>query len=198
MIPAAKPIVATTTRSWPALANGSITPAGTWLIRCDGTPPVSAASWQMITDQFLLLVRRVDGLGLGRLRAMSAANASVARQRGEEQHGPKPLGQRLGREPWPVPPNVRRHIVVEHAGVNFLKRHRPFIVPNPLGITAKSLKGDHVLGIGHAAAEHEQLGLGQRHRDRQLVVQATVGIAEHLVFVDDQQLGAVAIDQSVF
>ena len=72
-------------------------------------------------------------------------------------------------------------------------------MPNPLGITAKPLKpGDHVLGIGHAAAEHEQLGLRRRHRDGQLVVQATAGIAEHLVFVNDQQLGTVAIDQSVF
>ena len=38
----------------------------------------------------------------------------------------------------------------------------------------------------------------RRHRDGQFVVQTAVGVAEHLVFVDDQQLGAVTVDQSVF
>ena len=130
---------------------------------------------------------------------MSAANASVARRRGANSSmGPSPSASVLAAN-LASTPNVRRHIVVKHAGIHFLERHRLFIVLNSLGITAEPLKpGDCVLGIGHAAAEHEQLGLRRRHRDGQFVVQATAGIAEHLVFVDDQQLGTVTIDQSVF
>ena len=73
-------------------------------------------------------------------------------------------------------------------------------MPNPLGVPAQAaLKpSDDVLGVGHAAAEHQELCLGWRHGDGQLVVETAIGVAEHLVLVDHQKPRAVAIDEAVF
>src|SRR2546429_6768307 len=45
----------------------------------------------------------------------------------------------------------------------------------------------HLLRIGHAAAEQEQLRLRRRERDGEFVIQAAVGVAEHLILVHHQQ-----------
>ncbi len=54
-----------------------------------------------------------------------------------------------------------------------------------------------ILGIGDAAAEEKQLGLGPGERHAQLVVETTIGVGEHLVFVDDQQSRSFSPEQAV-
>ena len=72
-------------------------------------------------------------------------------------------------------------------------------MPNPLGIPAQALKpGDNMLGVGHAAAEHQELRLGRRHGDGQLVVETAIGVAEHLVLVDHQKPWAITVNEAVF
>ena len=56
---------------------------------------------------------------------------------------------------------------------------------------------DDLLRIGDAAAQQQQLRMGRRERERQFVVQSTVRVAEHLVFVHDEQGRALAGDEPV-
>ena len=112
---------------------------------------------KVLADQFLLLMRQLQRIRIGQVAGdVCRQRLGGTAARCKEQHRPQSLGKRLGRKPWPVSSNARRHIVVKHAGIHLLERHRAFIVPDPLGITAEPLKPcNYVLGIGHAAAEHE-------------------------------------------
>src|SRR5437870_7618752 len=55
----------------------------------------------------------------------------------------------------------------------------------------------NVLWILDAAAEQQQLRVSRRQGDRQFVVQSTVGITEHLVFIYDEQCRSVAADETI-
>ena len=72
------------------------------------------------------------------------------------------------------------------------------IVTNQDSLAAKAREPfHHVLGIGHAAAEHEQLGLRRRQGDGEFVIKAAVRVTEHLILVDDEQHRAVALYEAV-
>ena len=56
-------------------------------------------------------------------------------------------------------------------------------------------RGD-IVWVLHAAAEQKQLRLPRRERQGQLVMHAANRIGDHLVFVDDEQLWAVAPEKT--
>ena len=56
--------------------------------------------------------------------------------------------------------------------------------------------GDDVVRILHAATEQEQLRFRRSKSEREFVVHAANGIGDHLVFVDDEQLRAVAAKET--
>ena len=143
---------------------------------------------EAIADEIFLPGAQLEGIGIRQVACdLGGKRFGGAAARRKNQNRPKPLRQRLGGEPWPVAANLRRDVVVEHPGVHLLKRHRPVVVPNPFGVPAQTLKpSDNVLGIGHAAAEHQDLRFWRRHGDGQLVVETAIGVAEHLVLVDHQ------------
>ena len=117
----------------------------------------------------------------------------------EEQHWSQSLGQGLGAQAWPVPADFRWQSPVEFVGEHFVQWHRTNGVLHHLdGATQPTQPVGHLLGVGHRAAEEKKLGLRWGQRQRQLVIQPSVFIAEHLVFVDHQQGGAIAPDEPVF
>ena len=82
--------------------------------------------------------------------------------------------------------------------VNFLQRHRTLLVPDQRRPPPQPFQPrHHLLRIGHAAAQEQQLRARRRQGQRQLVIQAPVRVAQHLVFVHHQQRRAVAADQPV-
>ena len=54
------------------------------------------------------------------------------------------------------------------------------------------------VGIGDAAAEEEKLGLGWGEGEGKFIVKPAVGVADHLVFVNNEQGGSIALDEAVF
>ena len=52
-------------------------------------------------------------------------------------------------------------------------------------------------GIGHATAQHQELRLGRGQGHRQFVVQAASLVPDHLVFVDHEQAGSLAGQESL-
>ena len=117
---------------------------------------------------------------------------------GEDEDGTEILGESLGHEARPVALDLGRDEVVQAVAIDLLQRHGPFLMPDEHGAPAEAREPFHdVIGIGHAAAEQEQLRLRRCECDGQLVVQAPVGIADHLILVDHEQRGTVAADETV-
>jgi hypothetical protein len=56
---------------------------------------------------------------------------------------------------------------------------------------------DDVVGIGDAAAEEEELGLRRREGESEFVIEAAVGVPDHLIFIHDEEGGAIALDEAV-
>ena len=119
--------------------------------------------------------------------------------RREDEDGAEILGERPGHQARPVAADARWDVVVQVVRVNFLQGHRALVVFDQEGVAAQTPQPfHHVVRIGHAAAQEQELGRGRRHRQGKLVVQAAVGVAEHLVFVHHQQVGAFALDDYDF
>src|SRR5688572_28239642 len=53
-----------------------------------------------------------------------------------------------------------------------------------------------VLRVGDASAQHQQLGMRRSHRNRDLIIQPTVFVPEHLVFIDDEKTWPLTTNQS--
>ena len=65
------------------------------------------------------------------------------------------------------------------------------------GITAKAAQPFyHVIGIGDAAAEQEQLRLWRREGEGEFVIEAAITIADELVFINDEEVRSVAVDEA--
>ena len=70
------------------------------------------------------------------------------------------------------------------------------IVPDEYRLAAETAEPfNHILRIAHAAAEQEQLRVRRRERQRQFVIEATVRITNHLVFIDHQEFGSFTADK---
>ncbi len=55
---------------------------------------------------------------------------------------------------------------------------------------------DDILRIADASAEQEELRLRRREREREFVIHAAMRVADHLVFIDDEELRAFAPDET--
>ena len=138
--------------------------------------------------------RIVHGQGGGEFAREVLAGGAA---RGEDEDRPQVGQERLGDQPRPV--------AAERAGVQphgqrvqqrFLQRHGPLAVRDEFRVAPQPPQPRrHVARVAHAAAEQQQLGVRRREREGQFVVRAPVGVAEHLVFVDDEQLRPPAAQQ---
>ena len=112
--------------------------------------------------------------------------------------GPRSSASALATSRGQYPRISRGHMVAEVVGMDLLQRHGAVFVANEHGLAAQPLQPfDDILRVADAAAQQQQLGLRRRQGHGQLVIQAAVQVAEHLVFVHDQQGGAVALDEAV-
>ena len=154
---------------------------------------------QVFADDELLLGAELERIGRGQLPGEFGGHGfGGLAARGEDQDRPQVFGQRLGDQPRPVTADFARHVVAQVVGMNFFERHGALIVADQNGLAAEPLQPfDDILRIAHAAAEQEQLRLRRRQGHGQLVIQAAVEVAEHLVLVHDQQRRAVALDEAV-
>ena len=142
---------------------------------------------------------KCEGIGRGQLAGEVGGHGfgSLA-ARGEDQDRPQVLGQRLGDQPRPVAADFGRHMVAQAVGVDFFQRHGAMVMADQDGLAAKAVQPfDDILRVAHAAAQQQQLRLRRRQRDGQLVIEAAVRVAEHLVFVHDEQRRAVALNEAV-
>ena len=117
----------------------------------------------------------------------------------EEQHRPELRVQRIHHEPRPPPANPLPATVREVFQIHLLQRHGAFAVRHEHRIASDAAQPVHdILRISDAAAEEQQLRFRRREREREFVVRATHGVRDHLIFIDDEQLRPVALQQFSF
>ena len=170
--------MATTTRSWPALASGSMTPGAGAVAQAAVMIGDAALEQlgQVFADDQLLLGAELERIGRGQLPGeLGGHGFGGLPARGEDQDRPEVLRQRLGDEPRPVAADLAGHVVAEVVGIDLLERHGALVVADQDGLAAEPLQPfDDILRIAHAAAEQQQLRLRRRQGHGQLVIQAAV------------------------
>lgn len=154
----------------------------------------------MLSDERLLLegeLQRIRiGQHAGQLRSESLRRLTARR---ENQNRSKILRQSFGDQAWPVALDFVRHMHVEIVRIDFLQRNRTLLVPDEHGFATQSIQPFHdILRVRHATAQEEQLGRRRSQRDGQFVVQPTIGIAEHLIFIHHQKRRAIPFNQASF
>ena len=154
---------------------------------------------EMIAREQLLFGAELKRIGRGQIAGKFGGHGfGGLAARGKDQNGTEIFGERFGGEPRPVTANFARHMEVQIVRVHFLQRHRAMVVADQNGGAAQAVQPfDHVLRIGHAAAEQQKLGLRRSESEGKFVIKSAVGVADHLVFVHDEQGGAVALDEAV-
>ena len=87
---------------------------------------------------------------------------------------------------------------IEIVGVKFFERDGAMLVADQNGTAAKAAEpADDGIGIGNAATEEKKLRLRRREREGEFVIEAAIGVADHLVFINNEERGAVALDEAV-
>jgi hypothetical protein len=82
--------------------------------------------------------------------------------------------------------------------MDLLERDRPLFVADHDGLPAQSLEPfDDILRVGNAAAQEEQLRFSWSKSHGQFVIQATVSVTKHLIFVDHKQRRPASPDQMI-
>ena len=154
---------------------------------------------QVFADQELLPGAELERVGRGQLpRQLVGHCFGGLPARRKDQDRPQVFRQRLGHQPRPVAADFARNMITQAVGMDLFLRDGAPVVANQDGFPAESLQPfDHILRVVHAAAEQQQLRLRGGQGNGQLIVQATVKVAEHLVFIHHQQSGAVPPDQTV-
>jgi hypothetical protein len=118
---------------------------------------------------------------------------------GEDKDWPEIFGEGFGDEPRPVTTDIGGDVVIEAVGVDFVEWDGAELVPDEESAAAEAFEPfDDVVWVGDAAAEEEELGGAGCESDGELVIETAVGVAEHLVFVDDEEGGAFALDEAMF
>jgi len=83
--------------------------------------------------------------------------------------------------------------------VRFLQRHGAFAMLDQLGLPPETLQpGGDILRIGDAAAHKEELGAWWGEGDGQFVTHPAHGIADELIFIDDQKRRPFAAEKFGF
>src|ERR1043165_7332132 len=89
-------------------------------------------------------------------------------------------------------------MIVESVSAHFIERNRTMIGADKNSVTSNAVKPLHdVLRVGDASAKQKQLSTGRGEGEGQFVIQPTVRIGDHLVFVDDEKGGTIALDQAM-
>src|SRR5579862_9627718 len=88
---------------------------------------------------------------------------------------------------------------VQAVCMDLFERYGPLIMTNVHSSSTQYLEPFYdILGVRHTSAQQQKLGLRRCQRDRQLVIQPSVQITQHLVFVNDQKSRTVALDEAAF
>ena len=155
---------------------------------------------EMLADDEFLFVAELERIGRGQIAGEFGGHGfgGLAARR-EDENGAEVFGEAFGDEARPIALNLAGDVEIEIVGVEFLQRDGADVVADENGVAAKAVEpSDDGIGIGDAAAEEQKLGLGRREGEGEFVIQAAVGVADHLVFVHDEEGGAVALDEAVF
>jgi hypothetical protein len=154
---------------------------------------------EVVAGEQLLFGAELKRIGCGQLAGQIGGHRLCGLASWSEyQDGAKIFGEGFGHEPGPITLDVSGHMVAEAIGVDFLQGDRALIVTDQDGLAAKSLKpfGD-ILRIGDAAAEKEQLRVRRGKGDGEFVIETAVAVADHLVFIHDEQGGAFTGKQAI-
>jgi hypothetical protein len=151
------------------------------------------------TDEAALGVGELEGVGVGKFAGdFGGDHFGLLTAWGEEKDGAEGFGEGLGGEAGPMAADLGRQPPTEVLGEDFVEGNRADFVSDEDGIASEASEPvDDLIGIGDGTAEEEELGVGWGEGDGQFVVQAAILIGEHLVFVDDEEAGAVAVDEAV-
>lgn len=154
---------------------------------------------EMFADELLLFERELKRIRAGQVtRDFGGEHFRGFAARRKDQHGTEVFCERLGNEARPVAANFTRQVPVQIVRLHLFQRHGANVVTDQFRHATETLKPFHdVLRIGDAAAEEEQLRLRRREGEGEFVVQPAILVADHLIFVHDQQRGAVAANESV-
>jgi hypothetical protein len=152
------------------------------------------------TDEGFLLGGESEGVGVGELAGefIGEGFGGLAAW-GEDEDGAEVFGEGFCYEAGPVAFDGGGQVELEIVAVDFLEGYGAEVMADEGGLAAEALEpfGD-VLGVGDGATEEEELGGGWGEGEGELVIEAAVGVAEHLEFVDDEECGALASDESMF
>ena len=154
----------------------------------------------LFADECLLLGRERERILVRKeARQLHRQRLGLLAARGENQHRPQILRQRLCHETRPVALHLAGHGDVQALDLDFLQRDGAGEMPDELHLAPEPLEPFHdVVRVLHAATQEQQSRLRRSHRDAKLVVQPTVAVREHLILVNHQQRWAIASDEPVF
>lgn len=155
---------------------------------------------QMIARNQFLRGAELEGIGGGKIAGeFGGYGFSGLPARGEDEDGAEVFRQRFGAEARPVALNFAGHMEIEIVGLDFFERHGTMIVADKNCGAAQPMQPfDDVLRIGDAAAEEEELGVRRREGKGEFVIEAAVGVADHLIFINDEERRAIALDEAGF
>ena len=150
-------------------------------------------------DEFLVLAE-LERIGCGKIAGEFGGHGFGGLAAGrEDKNGAEVFGEAFGDEARPVALDFAGDVEIEVVGVKFFERDGTMFVPDKNGATAEASEPfNDGIGIGNAATKEEKLGLGRGEGESEFVVKAAVGVADHLVFVNDEEGGAVALDEAIF
>ena len=116
--------------------------------------------------------------------------------RGEDEDGAEVGQECLGDEARPVAVGAGVELVGQRVEHGLLQRHGAQGVDDQFHVAPQAAQpGGHVARIADAAAQEQELRARRREGEGEFVVRAPVGVAEHLVFVDDQDARAASAQQ---
>ncbi len=119
--------------------------------------------------------------------------------RGEDENGAEVCAEGFGDHAGPEAGDAAGSGLGKGEEVDICEGDWAILVGDEDGVATDAAEPvDHVVRIGNAAAEEEQLGGGGSEGHRELVVHAADGIGEHLVLVHNEEAGAIATQEAAF
>ena len=115
---------------------------------------------QMFAHEQLLFVTELERIWGGKLASqLGGERFGRLPARRENEDRTEVFRERLGHQARPVAANVARDVKIQVVRLDFLERHRPLLMFDQRRHAPEAAQPfDHLLWIGHAAAEQQQLG----------------------------------------
>ena len=137
-------------------------------------------------------------MALVKVKPTSAGRRAVVKVVNAHLHKGAPLAALVEKKTSTAGRNNHGHITTRHKGGGHKQHYRVVDFRRDKdGVPAKAPQPfHHVLRIGDAAAQQEQLRLRRGESQSQLVVEAAIRVAHHLVFVHDQERGTVTLNEA--